>query len=223
VAGAVAVGPGRGPASNGPTIATGTAAAANGNGNGHVEIPYVSPLRGGVMPPEGPLRAGGGSARGMAVAAGAASAGAVAAPPVSGLPRIEPAIPVPTYLDDPSARAPGPELDVEPALPDEARSRAVGAADAPTTATATPAPGSVLHIRFVRNPAARLVPAMETLRQVIRERPGETPVVIHVPGGGGSLPMPLRTPVAYDAELLAEIQRRVGSDLVDLQIAFPAA
>jgi hypothetical protein len=82
----------------------------------------------------------------------------------------------------------------------------------------------VLHIRFARNAAARLVPAMETLHQVIRERPGDTPVVIHVPGGGGgSLPMPLRTPVAYDAELLAEIQRRVGADLVELQLGFPAA
>jgi hypothetical protein len=77
----------------------------------------------------------------------------------------------------------------------------------------------VLHVRFSRNPSARLVPAMEALHQVIRERPGDTPVVIHVPGAtGGTLPMPLRTPVAYDADLLAEIQRRVGADIVDVQL-----
>jgi hypothetical protein len=133
-------------------------------------------------------------------------------------------VPVPTYIEEPGELEAAGDGDVEPALPDEARSRVTDAADAPTTATATPGPGSVLHIRFVRNAATRLVSAMEMLHQVIRERPGDTPVVIHVPGGGGgSLPMPLRTPVAYDAELLAEIQRRVGADLVDLQLGQPAA
>jgi len=199
--GAVPVGPGRTPAP--------VAAGANGQA---AEIPYVSPLRGGVMPADGPLRPGPVTPR-VAAAEGAST-----------LPRIEPAVPVPTYIEEPGELAAAADADVEPALPDEARSRAAGAADAPTAATATPGPGSVLHIRFVRNAATRLVPAMEMLHQVIRERPGDTPVVIHVPGGGGgSLPMPLRTPVAYDAELLAEIQRRVGADLVDLQLGQPAA
>jgi hypothetical protein len=77
--------------------------------------------------------------------------------------------------------------------------------------------GQILHVRFSRGPSVKLVPAMESLRQVIRERPGETQVVVHVPGPAGAiLPMPLRTPVAYDAELLAEIQRRVGEGIVDL-------
>jgi DNA polymerase-3 subunit alpha len=226
VAGAIAVGPG-------PTPAPPAADPANGHAP---EILYVSPLRGGVMPPDGPLRPGPITARAAAaVMAGAPAAAAgvtVGSPaanaptpqPGPSLPPIEPAVPVPTYIEEPGDLAVAADADVEPALPDEARSRVTDAAMAPTTATATPAPGSVLHIRFVRNAAARLVPAMETLHQVIRERPGDTPVVIHVPGGGGgSLPMPLRTPVAYDAELLAEIQRRVGADLVDLQLGFPAA
>ena len=41
----------------------------------------------------------------------------------------------------------------------------------------------------------------------------------HVPGSGGSaLPMELRAGVAYDAELLAEVRRRLGDGLVDLQL-----
>jgi hypothetical protein len=61
---------------------------------------------------------------------------------------------------------------------------------------------------------------MESLHQVLRERPGETSVIVHVPGPGGALlPMPLRTPVAYDAELLAEIHRRLGAGIVDLTLA----
>jgi hypothetical protein len=44
-------------------------------------------------------------------------------------------------------------------------------------------------------------------------------VVLHVPAGGGrEQPMQLRAGVAYDAELLSEVQRRVGG-LVLLQLA----
>ncbi len=45
-------------------------------------------------------------------------------------------------------------------------------------------PGSVLHVRFAAAPAAQLVAAMEAIRQLVRERPGETRVVVHVPGAG---------------------------------------
>jgi DNA polymerase-3 subunit alpha len=211
-AGAVAVGPG-------PTPGAGNGSAPT-PGNGHAaEIPYVSPLRGGVMPPDGPLRPAPITARAAAVVADRDPA----TRPGPSLPPISPAVPVPTYLEEPGELSTAADADLEPALPDEARSRVTDAAGAPTAATATPSPGSVLHIRFVRNAAARLVPAMEMLHQVIRERPGETPVVIHIPGGAGALEYPIQTPVAYDAELLAEIQRRIGADLVDLQLGQPAA
>jgi hypothetical protein len=63
---------------------------------------------------------------------------------------------------------------------------------------------------------------METFRQLARERPGETRVVVHVPAPGGTaLPMELRAGVAYDAELVAEIRRRLGEGVVQLSVAPP--
>jgi hypothetical protein len=65
----------------------------------------------------------------------------------------------------------------------------------------------------------RVVDAFGVLRELFAGRPGETPVVLHVPAGGGrEQPMQLRAGVAYDAELLGDVQRRVGG-LVDLRLA----
>jgi len=65
-----------------------------------------------------------------------------------------------------------------------------------------------------------LVRAMETVKLLLRDRPGGTKVVIHVPSPGGqALPMELRWGVAYDAELLAEVRRQLGEGLVDLRLA----
>jgi hypothetical protein len=108
--------------------------------------------------------------------------------------------------------------DDEPALPAEAEAQLAAEAAAPTTPIAA-APGRVLNVRFGGAAPDRLVAAMQAFRQLIRERPGETRVVIHVPAPGGSaLPMELR-PVAYDAELVAEIRRRLGGELVELSLA----
>jgi hypothetical protein len=77
-------------------------------------------------------------------------------------------------------------------------------------------------VRFARHAAPeRLVGAMEAFKAVLRDRPGATRVVIHVPGpsGGEALPMELRRGVAYDAELLAEVRRRLGEGVIDLQLA----
>ena len=62
---------------------------------------------------------------------------------------------------------------------------------------------------------------METFKAVLRDRPGGTRVIIHVPSaaGGSALPMELRRGVAYDAELLAEVRRRLGDGLIDLRLA----
>jgi hypothetical protein len=65
-----------------------------------------------------------------------------------------------------------------------------------------------------------VVGAMETFKAVLRDRPGGTRVVIHVPAsaGGDPLPMELRRGVAYDAELLAEVRRRLGDGVIDLRL-----
>jgi hypothetical protein len=80
----------------------------------------------------------------------------------------------------------------------------------------------VLHVRFETAAGTdRLIGAMEQFKALMLDRPGATRVVIHVPGpgGGAALPMELRRGVAYDAELLAEVRRRLGEGLVDLRLA----
>jgi hypothetical protein len=157
------------------------------------DVPYVSPLR----------------------------ADAVDAAAVAVLPRIAPAEPVPTYA--PSAAgvgAPASERDDEPALPDEARTRAVAEAAAATAPLEMAGPDRVLHVSFGGAPVDQLVRAMELFRQLVRERPGETRVVVHVPAPGGTaLPMELKQAVAYDAELLSEVQRRLGEGVARVSLA----
>jgi hypothetical protein len=61
---------------------------------------------------------------------------------------------------------------------------------------------------------------MEAFKGLLVERPGTTKVVLHVPtpSGSGALPMELRRGVAYDAELLAEVRRRLGEGIVELSL-----
>jgi DNA polymerase-3 subunit alpha len=137
------------------------------------------------------------------------------------MPRIQPAEPIPTYIEAPGAVvAVGEDPHDEPAVPDEARARIVGdaTADAPVAA----GPEAVLHVRFEGAAGPdRLVRAMETVKLLLKDRPGGTKVVLHVPapGGGQALPMELRWGVAYDAELLAEVRRQLGDGLVELRLA----
>jgi hypothetical protein len=209
----------------------------NGNGSGHAngangvrvfdprvgglgrrpDVEYVSPLRGGAMPDAGPLERVSAAVGGAAVGS-AAVATAPGGPAASALPGIAPAEPLATYPESPLDAQLG-DRDVEPALPDEARSRAVAEAGAATEPVEAAPAGSVLHVRFGGVPATQLVSAMEAFRQVAREHPGETPVVVHVPGQGGALlPMQLRDGVAYDAELIAEFRRRLGGGIIDLRL-----
>jgi hypothetical protein len=126
---------------------------------------------------------------------------------------------VSTYTDTPGA-AVGPDQDDDPPVPDEARARIV--ADAMADDPVDAGPDTILHVRFAGSaPPDRVVGAMETFKAVLRDRPGATRVVIHVPapGGGAALPMELRRGVAYDAELLAEVRRRLGDGLVELRLA----
>jgi hypothetical protein len=135
---------------------------------------------------------------------------AVAQAAAAAMPAIAPAEPIPTYV----------EGDDEPALPDEARQREAQASAAPTPQLES-APDQVLHVRFGGAAPDRLVLAMETFRTLLRERPGGTRVVLHVPAPNGTatLPMELTRRVAYDADLLSEVRRRLGDGLVDLRLA----
>jgi hypothetical protein len=143
--------------------------------------------------------------------------------PLGDLPRIAPAEPISTYGEPigfgTAAEGGPPDADDEPALPDEARERVALASQAPTPQIESQ-PDQVLHVRFGGGTSDRLVLAMETFKNLLRERPGATRVVLHVPAptGGGSLPMELSRRVAYDAELLSEVRRRLGEGLVDLTL-----
>jgi hypothetical protein len=118
--------------------------------------------------------------------------------------------------DDLAALAPERE---EPPLPDEAQAAAARASIAPTVPLEAPVSG-ILNVRFTRGAdTGRIVLAMEELRGMFKDRPGATRVVFHLPAAGGAtLPMEVRGGVAYDAELLAEVRRRLGEGLVHLSL-----
>jgi len=135
------------------------------------------------------------------------------------LPRVAPAEPVPTYQESPGiSGASGADEPDEPALPDELRALAAAAAQAPSRPMEAAA-GAVLNVRFAREAGTeRVVSAMQAFKSVMRERPGATRVVVHVPAPGGTaLPMELRG-VAYDSELEAEVRRLIGDGVIDLSL-----
>ena len=172
---------------------------AVGPGHGATVVPAVSPLRGG----------GGGSALGAAPGENEPR----------GLPRIAPAEPIGGTTGGTGAQG-GSDRDDEPPLPEEARAQHIAAAASPTQPLEATGPDQVLHVWFGGAPADRIVQAMEGFRRLVREHPGDTPVVVHVPGpGGAALPMALRQAVAYDAELLAEVRRRLGEGVARLDLS----
>ncbi|OGO58896.1 MAG: DNA polymerase III subunit alpha [Chloroflexi bacterium RBG_16_72_14] len=177
---------------------------SNGNGNG-------GPYGGGRREP---VAVGPGVGPGVRVSPTRTDAAAT-------LPRVAPAEPIPAYAEPPDLAAAaagdgGPEPE-EPPLPDEQRSRAAAAAQAPS-APVEAAPGAVLNVRFAREAGRdRVVSAMQAFQALLRERPGQTPVVVHVPAPGGTAPMPLRG-VAYDSELLSEVRRRIGEGVIELHL-----
>jgi hypothetical protein len=184
------------PAVGGPAVPPGAASSSAGASQAGPRI-RVSPLRGGgvtVVDAPGPV----------------SSAPAPPAEPMSSSPA----------PDDLAALAPERE---EPPLPDEARDAAVRASAAPTAPLEAPASGT-LNVRFTRGAeTGRIVLAMEELRAVFKERSGATRVVFHIPGErGATLPMEVRGGVAYDAELLADVRRRLGEGLVKLELSGPA-
>ncbi len=192
-----ATGNGQGPAGSRPMVAVGPGAPVRtpvgvaGAVPASSSVPFVSPLRQDAIADDAE---------------------------VTPLPPIAPAEPIPTYQEP--ARPSTAESDdhEEPALPDEARAREAAMASAATPPLDV-GDGRVLHVRFSGASAERVLEAMRSFREVIRQRPGETRVVVHVDvAGSGGLPIELK-PVAYDAELLAEVRRRIGEGVVELSLA----
>ena len=178
-------------------------ARPGGNGNGREHpgtvrrtIPHVSPLRGGGLLGERVID--------VPVGAGGALA-------VRGIERPA-ARPAAAELPEPS-----PFSDDEPPLPAEAERARARQAAAPTRAVEAP-PGEALHLHFGSLSGEGLAKAFAGVREILRARPGQTPVILDVPlGDGRTQPMELRTRVAYDTELLAELDRRfAGTVLADL-------
>jgi hypothetical protein len=193
--------PSTAPLSGGDRVAVGPGLPGGGGGQGSVAtaaltrtVPLVSPLRGGGVLGTIDVRLRGGSPSG----------------PIG--PRPRPAVPI-GEPPEPSSVAALEGDHEEPPLPDEARwlVAATAAPDTPTLPAAAE-PGQVLHVRIGRADEARLVEAFEALRTIVAERPGETSVVLHLPAARGlDQQLQLRSGVAYDAELVAAIHRRVGT------------
>ena len=169
--------------------------APNGHA-GHVVrrvIPHVSPLRGGGILGELEID--------VPVATGRAPTGGAIGPAErSALP--------PSTARSVASLAPPAFSDDEPPPPIEAERAAARRAAAPTRPLEA-MPGEALHVRFGFHSGEPLAEVFAAVREILRSRPGQTPVVLEVPlGDGRTQPMELRTRVAYDAELLAEFERR---------------
>ena len=109
--------------------------------------------------------------------------------------------------------------DDESPLPEEAVAQLVAAEQEPTLPVQAAA-GQTLHVRFMPGAHEEVVAALGELRQIVHERPGDTPLVLHIPAGGGRVQrMELRVGVAYDSELVALIGRRLGQRVVRLNLA----
>ena len=164
-------------------------------------IPWVSPLRDGGIRGELEWRLGA-PARPVAVAV---SEAVVAAPdPGDGLPEPE------------SLSGLGPSD--EPPFPAEAW-LPVARSAVSQTSSAVARGDQALHVRFVSGAPDALAAAFEALKLVLREHPGDTAVVVDLPAArGAAQAMPLRSGVAYDSELLAAIERRLGAGLVRVEL-----
>jgi hypothetical protein len=170
-------------------------------------VPKVSPLRGGVV--EGTLE--------VIIADARPSPGR--SPAASGEPPRSAPGAVMAPSEPSSVYALAPDGGDDPPWPDEALAR-LSAQDSATTLPVEASPGQVFHVRFRSAPAELVVQALETLRDIFRVRPGNTAVVLHLRDGGGhEREMRLPREIAYDAELLADVRRRLGEDLVELTVA----
>jgi DNA polymerase III subunit alpha len=171
-------------------------------------VPRVSPLRG--SQPEGTITV----TIGGAPTAGPGPRGVPAVEvPAEGFPPLdippqEPLDPLAGPVAPPAFDGLGPEDSDDPPMSEEATAAVASAAAARTMPVAA-GPDQVLHIRFAQAEDDRLVAVFEGLKAIIKSRPGETAVVLHIPAGGGrTQEMHLGAGIAYDSELVAECGRR---------------
>jgi DNA polymerase-3 subunit alpha len=197
----------------GGTSGPSSGAAASGSGAGAPivrVVARVSPLRGVVLQGDISVTIGGPTQRQQQRPPGAAPAAAAPAAAARPYPQVN----APT----PSGPATDPESD-EPPWPAEAAAslqRDARAATLPIEAS----PGQSLHVRFHGADPQLVVAGFEALRTLLKSRPGDTPVVLHIPAGQGrQQQMHLRTGVAYDADLATSIRRTLGGDVVDLSLS----
>ena len=199
-------------------VPMGSGSTTNGNGSGvpsnGATAPLVSPLR--VASRADAVARGVAGRATQAAVAVAAPTTMVAEPPSPATPAPSPATPPVGHFDSMSI---DPDRDEEPALPEEVGEREDALAEAPTQPRDAGA-DSTLHVRFTDAAGhERIVTAMEIVSALFRDRPGATRVVLHLPAAGGSgLPLELRRGVAYDAELMADVRRRLGEGVVELSL-----
>jgi hypothetical protein len=130
-----------------------------------------------------------------------------------------PPVPLPWSSEPIDFEVAAPDLDAPP-LPEEARPQAVASAAGPTRPVEA-GPAGRLHVRFgVGIGPDVLQPAMATVRDILRGHPGGTRVIVHLPQGAGraALPMELRSGVAYDAELVADVGRQLRPEICTLEL-----
>jgi len=130
-----------------------------------------------------------------------------------------PPAPLPGSSEPSDLEAAAPDYEAPP-LPEEERERAVASAAEPT-APVEAGPAGRLHVRFGAGIAPEVLQAaMATVRDLLRSRPGATRVTVLLPQGQGraALPMELRAGVAYDADLVAEVRRRLRPDICTLDL-----
>ena len=176
-------------------------------------IPWVSPLRDGGVRGELEWRLGA-PARPVAVAvdSGDGETSLAVMDPAMAAPGPGDGLPEPQSLN-------GLGESDEPPFPAEAWQPMARSAAAPTSTTVA-RHDQALHVRFGSAAPDTLAAAFESLKVILREHPGETAVVVELPAArGANQAMPLRSGVAYDSELLAAIERRLGAGLVHVELS----
>ena len=163
------------------------AATGNGNGNGRWQrrreargVPAAGSLAPDFLAHRRPMTARRRPRRRRAIRVSPLRGGGVTVLDPAGPPPLpaEPLSAAPSP-DDLATLAPDRE---EPPLPDEARAVAARASAAPTAPLEAPESG-ILAVRFTRGAdTSRIVWAMEELRAMLKQRPGSTRVVFHIPG-----------------------------------------
>ena len=130
-----------------------------------------------------------------------------------------PPLPLPGSSEPADFDAAAPDFEIS-SLPEEARPAAIASASEPTLPVEA-GPAGRLLVRFgVGIEPDVLQAAMATVRDLLRSRPGATRVTVHLPQGHGrpDLPMELRSGVAYDADLMLEVNRRLRPEICTLEL-----